>query len=305
MTAAEIAAALGGAQRRGEWWTCRCPAHNDRSPSLSIRDGDRSLVVKCWAGCDPRDVLAELRRRSMIAGKASGRPLRSSRAEVIRQRQAEALDLADRKLRAQKIWDGATDAYGTPAATYLASRGIKLTPPASLRWAQYCWQPGAEDWLSAMLAAIVDVSGDLIGVHRTYLRPDGSGKADVPATKMMLGTAAGGSVHLAPAAQTLMVGEGIETCMAAMQGTEMPVWAALSTSGLVALVLPPIVRQVIILADNDASGAGERAARRAAARWVSEDRRVKIAMPPSPGTDMADVLVGSVSRPDEALHATA
>jgi len=72
----------------------------------------------------------------------------------------------------------------------------------------------------------------------------------------------------------------------------MPAWAALSTSGLVALALPPIVRRVVILADHDANGAGERAARAAAARWLAEGRLVRLALPPEPGSDFNDVLVG-------------
>ena len=32
-------------------WIARCPAHNDRSPSLSIREGVRAILIKCWAGC--------------------------------------------------------------------------------------------------------------------------------------------------------------------------------------------------------------------------------------------------------------
>jgi putative DNA primase/helicase len=143
-----------------------------------------------------------------------------------------------------------------------------------------------------MVAAIVNVAGELIGVHRTYLRPDGTGKADVEPAKALLGRSSGGAVRLAPAAATLMVAEGIETAAAAMQATGQPAWAALSTSGMVALVLPSIVRNVIILADNDVNGAGERAARTAAARWLSEGRRIKIAMPPEPGTDFNDVLMG-------------
>jgi putative DNA primase/helicase len=92
-----------------------------------------------------------------------------------------------------------------------------------------------------------------------------------------------------------MVAEGIETCLATMQASLMPGWAALSTSGLVALVLPAIVRTVIILADHDPSGAGERAALTAAQRWLGEGRRVRIAIPPEPGTDFADVLFGAHS----------
>ena len=56
--------------------------------------------------------------------------------------------------------------------------------------------------------------------------------------------------------------------------------------------LPPIVRQVIILADDDFSGAGERTACSAAARWLAEGRRVRIVVPPEPGTDFNDMLAG-------------
>ena len=93
-------------------------------------------------------------------------------------------------------------------------------------------------------------------------------------------------------ADMLMIGEGIETCLAAMQATGQPTWAALSTSGITTLMLPPTVRTIIILADHDRSGAGERAARTAAARWLAEGRRVKLAMPPEPGSDFNDVLLG-------------
>jgi putative DNA primase/helicase len=72
----------------------------------------------------------------------------------------------------------------------------------------------------------------------------------------------------------------------------MPAWAALSASGIHALILPPEATHVIICADHDASGTGERAARDAAARWLAEGRRVRIAMPPAPDTDMADLLAG-------------
>lgn len=128
-----------------------------------------------------------------------------------------------------------------------------------------------------------------MGLHRTFLRPDGSGKAPVQPDKMMLGPCAGGAVMLAPAAHCLMVGEGIETVLSAMRATGLPGWAALSTSGLGALGLPPEVVEVVILADADP--AGEAAAVRAARRWTREGRRVRIARPPE-GLDFNDVLMG-------------
>jgi hypothetical protein len=207
MNAVEIASALGSPHRQGNWWSCRCPAHIDRSPSLSIRDGDRSLIVKCWAGCDARDVLAELRRRGMLAGEAPRNYRRSGSVIAKPPRKVEVGDYAGRRALAQQIWERAGEALGTPVKTYFTKRRIEMPLPPALRWEPYCWHSGAEDWLPAMIAAIVDVGGKLIGVHRTYLRSDGNGKAEVANTKMMLGGAAGGAVQLAPAAGTLMVGE--------------------------------------------------------------------------------------------------
>jgi DNA primase len=89
--------------------------------------------------------------------------------------------------------------------------------------------------------------------------------------------------------QVLMIGEGIETCLAAMQATGHPAWAALSTSGLRALDLPAEARDVIVLADGD--DPGEAAANVAALRWKREGRRVRIAQPPN-GNDFNDVLLG-------------
>ena len=105
---------------------------------------------------------------------------------------------------------------------------------------------------------------------------------------MMLGPCRGGAVRLAPAGDVLLVGEGIETCLAAMQATGLPAWAALSTSGLRTLDLPEAVQDVIILADGD--DAGEAAARHAALRWRWEGRRARIARAPR-GMDFNDLLV--------------
>ncbi len=93
-----------------------------------------------------------------------------------------------------------------------------------------------------------------------------------------------------------MVGEGIETCLAAMQATRRPAWAALSTSGLRALDLPEQARKVIVLADGDDPGGA--AARDAALRWKREGRSVRVARPPR-GCDFNDLLLGRARRIEE------
>jgi putative DNA primase/helicase len=74
--AVDIARALGG-RRSGKRYICRCPVSShgrgrgDRNPSLSICDGDRGLMVNCFAGCEPRDVLGVLRERGLIGSKVT------------------------------------------------------------------------------------------------------------------------------------------------------------------------------------------------------------------------------------------
>jgi putative DNA primase/helicase len=89
-----------------------------------------------------------------------------------------------------------------------------------------------------MVAVVARGSDDTpLAIHRTFLARDGDCKAPIEGQKMMLGPCRGGAVRLAPATDALMVGEGIETCLAAMQAIGNPTWAALSISGLRALDL--------------------------------------------------------------------
>ena len=281
MRAPEIAAALGGAHRSGIWYRCRCPVHCSRCASLALRDGKHGLIPVCHAGCPPAEIMAALRSRALIGFGAEERPTPPWRNA--------SDDHARRIESARRIWGQAQDAHGTAVAAYLTGRGITMAAPPVLRWASSLLRVDGTHG-PAMVAAITGPEGTLIGIQRTWLRHNGDGlwqRRD----RAMLGRAAGGAVRLARAAETLLVGEGIETCLAVMQATALPAWAALSTSGVVALVLPAIVRSIIILADHDVSGAGERAARAAAAQWMAGGCRVKIAMPPDPGSDFNDVLL--------------
>jgi putative DNA primase/helicase len=142
-------------------------------------------------------------------------------------------------------------------------------------------------------------TGSPIAIHRSFLARNGDGKAPVDPAKMMLGPCRGGVVRLAEASDVLMIGEGIETCLAAMQATGNPAWAALSTSGLRSLDLPRDVRDLIVLADGDEPG--EAAARDAARRWKREGRRVRIARPPM-GMDFNDLLKARILAFDDGAR---
>jgi putative DNA primase/helicase len=196
------------------------------------------------------------------------------------------------------IWAAAKPADGTVVETYLSSRGFRNPLPQTLRLHIGLKHPSSSIW-PAMVALVTRGSDDApLAIHRTFLAPDGVCKAPVEPQKMMLGPCCGGAVRLAPSHEPLMVGEGIETCLAAMQATGHPAWAALSTSGLLALELPDDVRDVIVLADGDE--AGKAAARGAALRWKREGRRARIAHPPQ-GLDFNDMLLGKAPRSEGGL----
>ena len=293
MRAETIAKALGGRKAGGDWMA-RCPAHDDREPSLAISTGDQGIVlVRCHAGCDQRRVIAALRSRGLWekGGRHQGRFFRR---EMIRADDvpSDGTD-AKRSEWAQRLWAASLPALGTPAETYLHSRGIHLPPPITIRFHAGLKHPTRGTW-PAMVALVTRGTDDApVAIHRTFLARDGVGKAPVAPQKMMLGPCRGGAVRLGSLGEVLMVGEGIETCLTAMQATGRPAWAALSTSGLRTLDLPHAAREVIILGDGD--DPGEAAARAAALRWKREGRSVRIARPPR-GADFNDLLVGQIIR---------
>jgi hypothetical protein len=140
----------------------------------------------------------------------------------------------------------------------------------------------------AMVALVTrGINAEPLGIHRTFLARDGNGKAPVEPARMMLGPCRGGVVRLGEAGDVLMLGEGIETCLSAMEATGLTAWAALSTSGLRTLDLPRDVGDLVVLADGD--DPGETAARDCALRWRRQGRRVRIARPPM-GMDFNDML---------------
>lgn len=297
MNAESIAKALGG-RKAGGGWTARCPAHDDRAPSLSIREvEDNKVLVHCHAGCDQERVIAALRGRGLWVQNGP-RSLPRMACRTLAGRKPDQGD-AGRSVAALSIWQSAGPAQGTHVETYLASRELRLPPPKTLRFHAGLKHPSGGIW-PAMVALVTRGSdGTPLAIHRTFLSRDGAGKAPLDPQKMMLGPCRGGSVRLADPLDVLMVGEGIETCLAAMLATGHPTWAALSTSGLRALDLPLNVRDVIVLADGDK--AGEAAARDCATRWTREGRRVRIAHPPQ-GMDFNDMLVRCARHIEEAAQ---
>jgi hypothetical protein len=194
---------------------------------------------------------------------------------------------------ARELWAERLSAEGSPAVTYLRSRGLELPGDAPLRFHPDAWRnrqcgpPGP-----AMLALMTDpLTGEPTGVHVTYLAPGGRGKAGGERPKIMLGRA--GVVRLAPDEEvTLSLGltEGIENALAVMQRHRWrPVWAAGSAGGIAGFPVLPGIEALTIFADADDGGTSVEAARRCALRWRRAGRRVWLVLP-RPGEDFNDML---------------
>jgi hypothetical protein len=254
--------------------------------SRSAGGSDGKVLVRCHAGCEQRDVIAALIERGLwdATGKRPSRIAHKRRKELAAEGDSDAKARTEAALA---IWRASHDIAGSLAETYLRSRGITLSPPPSLRFHPGLKHPSGGVWPAMVAMVVHGETGEALAVHRTFLARDGAGKARVDPAKMMLGPCRGGVVRLGEPGDVLMVGEGIETCLAAMQASGRPAWAALSTSGLRSLDLPCDISNVIVLADGDE--AGEAAAQECARRWKREGRRVRIARPPQ-GMDFNDLL---------------
>ena len=133
------------------------------------------------------------------------------------------------------------------------------------------------------------------GVHRTWLAPDGQNKAAVDTPRRAMGHLLGNAVRIAPADQTLVLGEGIETMLSVREAApSLPVWAALSSGHLGAVLLPVGLQRLYIAIDRDP--AGQRAAERLTARATEAGFHAGVAKGCDEGIeDIADCV-------DEALR---
>ncbi len=233
-----------------------------------------------------------------LEDRAAARAERRALAERRAKEQRYPRDHSDRDdakhiNAALSIWQSTKAGCGTPVETYLRARGVGIQPPSDLRFHAGLKHPSGGIWPAMVALVTRGIDNTPVAIHRTFLTHDGLGKAPVKPQKMMLGPCRGGAVRLAQLNHVLMVGEGIETCLAAMQETGHASWAALSTSGLRSLDLPNEVRDVIVLADGD--DPGEAAAQDCGRRWKREGRRVRIARPPR-GLDFNDMLLDRAAR---------
>ena len=278
--AREIVDSLGGTWRRNRGM-CRCPAHDDRTPSLSVSLGQRAILFHCFAGCSRAEIISALGRRGVRTRElfdGSGGPL----PELVRE------ETADRN--AVRLWRGAVALKGSAAEAYLAKRGVtELSPDLRFHPRTPLGPRGAVRFLPAMLAAVRTDLG-VIAVHRTFLDPAEARLAHFERPKRALGSLQNGAVRLtAPRDGRLGLAEGIETALSAMQIFGVPCWATLGNERFGLVAIPESVRELHLFVDNDRGG--DLAEERGREAYRQEGRRILAKRPANLDTDWNDVLL--------------
>lgn len=280
-----IVESLNGTWRENKGMCC-CPAHDDRTPSLSVTLGRKAILFHCFAGCSSEEVIAALDRQGVRS-----RDLFDGSCAVA----ADPQEKRDFNSNARRLWRSATAIPGTPVEVYLAQRGI-LRASDQLRYLERTplGPRGAVQFLPAMLAAVTTDVG-VIAVHRTFL-DSGSGRlAGFERPKRALGSLGCGAVRLAPpAAGRLGLAEGIESALSAMQLFGVPCWATLGNERFGLVAIPESVRELHLFIDNDAGG--ELAERRALKAYSAPGRVIQPRASASAGFDWNDELKARLAR---------
>lgn len=279
-TARRICESRGGKWSGTKGMAC-CPAHDDRTPSLSVSLGRQAILFHCFAGCDQQSVLSALAREGFESPALFSGSATTNEPESTSTRKPSAAAL--------RIWRDAQPLHASPAKAYLESRGILAASPALRFHLRTPLGPkGRTRFLPAMIAAVSLDEGP-IAIHRTFLSTEASGKAAFEKPKRALGALGEAAVRLfAPASGKLGLAEGVESAMSAYALTGIPVWATLGNERFGLVSVPESVTELHLFVDHDAGG--ELAASRGLAAYARDGRMIHVRKPSSRDTDWNDEL---------------
>ena len=283
--ARQIIDTLGG-RWSGRQGMCCCPAHDDRTPSLSIGLANNAILFHCFAGCTSDEVIEGLKRhgvqpRDLFDGK--GGPILPG---------AKAFGPDANALR---LWRDAVPVTGTLAECYLANRLIPLRS-SQLRFLERTPLGRKPDvrFPPALIAAVrMDIG--IVAIHRTFLDPVTASKADFFKPKRALGQLGKGAVRLSePLNGRLGLAEGAESALSAQTLFDIPCWATLGNERFGIVSIPESVTELHLFVDNDKGG--DLALKRGMEAYARAGRTIIPHKPDRPGDDWNDELRDRLDR---------
>jgi hypothetical protein len=270
-----------------------CPFHDDSEPSCAIYP-DHFYCFGCGERGSRLDWLTRVEGMTVVEAVSTIKDWPG----LHQPRPQDGSDDIEKLAFIKSIWTSAQPLLGSMAERYLdETRGIDITKlpqdiHRSLRFHSNCVF-GSGTHLPCLIALMRDpLSDEPVGIQRIALEHR-DGKIE-KVERRMLGRA--GVVKLWPTGPQLVVGEGLETVLAAAtrisyRGTPLlPAWAALSSQKLGVLPIIPGVKQLILLVDNDHNREGQAAAARCAERWSSAGCTAVKLIPKQPGFDFNEIV---------------
>ncbi len=250
-TSDDIVKRLGGHKHHG-YSLCKCPAHDDQSPSLSVRSAvDGIPRLHCFVGCTFQNIVQALQSLGIWPKDAEAKEQKKTPHPLVRFCGITVQQSVESYQWALGVWDKARSARATLVETYLRSRGIRLPISDQLRFAPRLFHRETNQKIPAMVARLSDETG-FCAVQRTFLANDGTGKAPVPkhTQKMTLGGMRNAAVRFRQPSDILGLAEGIETALSASVLYSLPVWATCSAHRLSQIEIPKHVKEIIIFGDS-------------------------------------------------------
>ena len=278
-----------------------CPFHDDAKPSCAIY-ADSFWCFGCHECGSRIDWL--VRVEGLTEAEAIAQIKDWPATALRRPQNGDAV--ADKLAFALSIWEAAGPLGGLAERYLDETRHVDLSQlpgdiHQSLRFHPDCvFGPGVR--LPCLIALMRDPLTDApVGIQRIALRAERDGQVQRIERRMLGGA---GVVKLWPAGETLVVGEGLETVLAAATRIPyrrlplVPAWAALSTAGLKTLPIVPGTKRLIVLSDNDLNQEGQMAAAAAVTRWQAAGLETATLTPPTPDSDFNDLVIEEDARVD-------
>jgi len=270
----EIASFYGQGKevKNGAGWLTLCPVHaNEKTPALAVTDNSTGDVdVYCHAGCNWKEIKDRFRADGVlpewVPEKRNGTKTTSHTPPPQETKEEKE----------SFVWTKASVDHDDYIKKYLAGRAINLdTLPICLRWNSYKDKITGDTNHMVVAAASQPSDTAVYAVQRLFIDIDDFTKAGAK----MLGNCDGRGIWFDSKGDKteIVIGEGIETVISAIQATRKNGVAALSTAGMKNLILPEETTTIYICADSDpvrekeqASMPGQKAAYVLAERFEAE-----------------------------------
>jgi hypothetical protein len=249
-----LASVLGG-EVLGQGILCPGPGHSPHDRSLSVLfKPDGSVVVNSFAGQEWKEcldhVLSLVGQRDIIA------------RQMLPSRLSPFADSSKKLARAKHYWScGRSDPL---PPKYLQFRGLSGAVPGTVKFLAAGVYPHPAVICAFGMAtepkpSVVAIDDDAVaGIHLTFLKPDGRGKASIDAPKITLGPSRGTPIVVAHPGDGLglAITEGVEDAITVHEVTGLGAWAAGCANRLPCLAdkVPDHIEAVTIFAHNDDAG---------------------------------------------------